>query len=712
MEHKKAQRMGGSRNKMKYKIVVEGPALTRSGYGEHTRLVLRALRAREDVLDIYLHPLNWGTTSWFLEDEEETQWMNGLITKLRSLPDEEKKFDLHVRVGIPNEFNRLAPFSVMVTAGIETTKVDPKWIEKSHEMNKIIVPSEFAKWGFENTKYQFEIEDKGTVTSKTIGCGAPVEVVHYPVSNLDKDENFELELETDTNYLIVAQWAVRKNLENTIRWFIEEFKNDEVGLVIKTNMAKNSFMDRTATFNKMEHFLSQKEFQGRKCKIYFVHGDMTRQELNSLYTHPKIKGIISATHGEGYGLLLFEAACNGLPVVAPGWSGHLDFLYAPVKAKNGKIKKKALFARVDYVLAPVQKEAVWKDIIHEGSMWCYPNKVDFKRKIRALHTNHGMYLSWAKKLQKHILENFSKEIIHQRMLESIVPDTILNKPDYIYVSDMFSGQYNGGAELSLQAIIDSTPSRKVGAMNAQFINSALVKEHKDAKWIFGNFTQLPEGILQSLYENDVEYSFIEFDYKFCKHRNPLLYETVEGGPCDYKNSDSGKRIKEFIDNAKSVFLMSEKQREIYLESLDVDPDKLKVLSSMFDNEFFTVIEELRQKTKGSRSNTWVVLGSNSWVKGAQESEEWCKENNLDYEVLWGLEPVEFLKKLAVSKGVCFKPSGLDTCPRFVIEAKLLGCKMELNENVQHSDEEWFNKDYDGMIEYLKSRPQYFWENAF
>ena len=58
---------------MKYKIVVEGPALTRSGYGEHTRLVLRALRAREDVLDIYLHPLNWGTTSWFLEDEEETQ---------------------------------------------------------------------------------------------------------------------------------------------------------------------------------------------------------------------------------------------------------------------------------------------------------------------------------------------------------------------------------------------------------------------------------------------------------------------------------------------------------------------------------------------------------------------------------------------------------------------------------------------------------------
>ena len=140
-----------------------------------------------------------------------------------------------------------------------------------------------------------------------------------------------------------------------------------------------------------------------------------------------------------------------------------------------------------------------------------------------------------------------------------------------------------------------------------------------------------------------------------------MYETVEGEACDYKNSDSGKKIKEFIDNAKSVFLMSEKQREIYLNSIDVDPDKLKVLSSMFGKEFFQIIDHLKNETKGSRNNSWIVLGSNSWVKGAQESEEWCKENNLDYEVLWGLDPAEFLKKLSVAKGVCFKPAGLDTC---------------------------------------------------
>ena len=44
------------------KVLVEGPALTRSGYGVHARLVLESLRSRGDTLDIYVNPLNWGST--------------------------------------------------------------------------------------------------------------------------------------------------------------------------------------------------------------------------------------------------------------------------------------------------------------------------------------------------------------------------------------------------------------------------------------------------------------------------------------------------------------------------------------------------------------------------------------------------------------------------------------------------------------------------
>ena len=153
--------------------------------------------------------------------------------------------------------------------------------------------------------------------------------------------------------------------------------------------------------------------------------------------------------------------------------------------------------------------------------------------------------------------------------------------------------------------------------------------------------------------------------------------------------------------------MSEGQKELFTKSLDVNEEKLFVLSSLFDEKFFSNIESLQNTVKNDK---WIVLGSRSWVKGAQQSESWCKDNNLDYEVVADLSHDEMLKKLSESKGICFKPTGLDTCPRFVIEAKLLGCELELNDNVQHLNEDWFSTDdTQATINYLKNRKNHFWD---
>ena len=39
-----------------------------------------------------------------------------------------------------------------------------------------------------------------------------------------------------------------------------------------------------------------------------------------------MKGLISLTHGEGFGLPLLEAAACGLPICATNWSAHTEFL--------------------------------------------------------------------------------------------------------------------------------------------------------------------------------------------------------------------------------------------------------------------------------------------------------------------------------------------------------------------------------------------------
>ena len=47
---------------MKKRVLVRGPALSRSGYGEHVRFLLRSLRAHEQMYDLYLLNVQWGGT--------------------------------------------------------------------------------------------------------------------------------------------------------------------------------------------------------------------------------------------------------------------------------------------------------------------------------------------------------------------------------------------------------------------------------------------------------------------------------------------------------------------------------------------------------------------------------------------------------------------------------------------------------------------------
>ena len=130
---------------MKKRILVRGPALSRSGYGEHTRFLLRALRSREDIFDVFLHNLNWGKTGWIWEQNEEREWFDQVIMKTIEYSQQGGQYDVSMQVTIPNEWEKLAPINIGVTAGIETTKVSPQWVEKSTLVDRIITISEHSK---------------------------------------------------------------------------------------------------------------------------------------------------------------------------------------------------------------------------------------------------------------------------------------------------------------------------------------------------------------------------------------------------------------------------------------------------------------------------------------------------------------------------------------------------------------------------------------
>jgi len=398
------------------RIVIKGPALSASGYGEQCRFALKSLMAHEERFEIYLENISWGKTGWIPMDSEERNIIDHLIGKTMIYVQQGGTFDISLQVTIPNEWDpNLAPYNVGYTAGIETTRISPQWIEASNKMDKIIVVSNHAKAGFDHTVYKARNEQTGE--EKEFRTTTPIEVVNYALRK-SKPAKLDLELENDFNFLTVCQWGPRKNLEATIVSFMEEFHDEDVGLVVKTNIARNNEMDRQHCRLRFDDFLAN--FPDRKCKLYLVHGNLSSEEMAGLYTHPKIKGIVSTTHGEGFGLPLFEAVCHGLPVIAPNWSGQVDFLYAPVKdKKTKKIKQRPHFLKVDFELKQVQQQAVWDGVVQADSKWCFVKKSSVKQNMRNLFKELQKRQSLAKKLQKYVIKKFEEEAIFEQFATAV-----------------------------------------------------------------------------------------------------------------------------------------------------------------------------------------------------------------------------------------------------------------------------------------------------
>ena len=390
------------------KILLEGPILTQSGYGEHTRLIHRALSSDARV-SVFVKPTNWGRTSWLNQNNiKNRQMIERDIHNFHIFENkEESSFDLHVHVGILNEYKRLAQKSICVTAGIETDRVSREWLIKTYDNcpDKIIVPSHHAKDSFVNSKHAFQVEGQAQEISIGYNKDCKIEVIPYPVKNVTP-KDIDIKLETSFNFLTIAILGHRKNIENMINWFLEEFKDQDVGLVLKTCIANGSTIDREATISHLTRLV--KSHKNRKCKVYLLHGDLTENEIHSLYCRDDIHAYVTTTHGEGFGLPIFEAAYSALPVVATDWSGHLDFLEAPYKQKN-KVKNKKLFARVAVDLKNISEKAVWDGILIKGSRWAYPQEQSFKKQIREMVKNYGLYKKWAKHLQAHILEHYGEK---------------------------------------------------------------------------------------------------------------------------------------------------------------------------------------------------------------------------------------------------------------------------------------------------------------
>ena len=279
--------------------------------------------------------------------------------------------------------------------------------------------------------------------------------------------------------------------------------------------------------------------------------------------------------------------------------------------------------------------------------------------------------------------------------------------DIIFVCDFFYDGKNflGGAELTTEAII-SFSNRPVVKIKSQDLTTKFVEENSDKQWVFGNFFFIKEDIIFQLIKSKISYDVIEYDFKFCEFRNPIVH-IRETGSCNCSSEMKGKITSLFLNKARRCWFMSEKQKEIYKSNFPfLQDDKMIVLSSVFKK---TTLEKLSSLNKG-KNDKYIIFNSDNWLKGTQLSLEFARKNNLKYEMVSHLSYEQMLIKLSESKGLIFLPNALDTCPRITIEAKILGCELFLNDKVLHADEEWFSGSIETVCEYLSTNCDKLWSS--
>jgi len=417
--------------KEKPTMVIFGPVATRSGYGDMGRDLVRHF-IEYDKFDVQIISAPWGDTpmnALDITNPKDKMIMDRIISGQVT-----KQPEVFVHIGIPSEANPIGKFNILCTAGIETSIASAQWIEACNRMDVVFTISEHSKNVFLSSKFTKQTKDGQPLG--TVEIQKPIEVLHNCIDqNIYKRVEYDFEIAKTVRdtladipeefcYLFVGHWLRgdfgedRKNVGLLVKIFLETFKQSKVSppaLILKTSGGSFSYLDRREVEKKIEQIRSTVTLDDGQTmpNIYLLHGELTDEEMNGLYNHPKVKAHVSFTKGEGFGRPLLEASISGKPVIASGWSGHMDFL---------NVEDAVL---VGGELAKIHPSSVWENILIAESSWFRPDVQQCANALAAVFTNYDEFHKKAKKLGKENFRKFSYQAIQKRtweLLDKYVPE--------------------------------------------------------------------------------------------------------------------------------------------------------------------------------------------------------------------------------------------------------------------------------------------------
>jgi len=396
-------------------ILVTAPVKTRSGYGNHSRDICTAL-IDSNKYDVLINNCRWGNTPMTALEEGNPQH-DKIAEKLLLNPKLPKQPDLHIHIVIPNEFQPVGKKNIGITAGIETTIPIPQWLEGANRMDKVLFTSKFTESVFKNAEFEDKNKQLMKFTKPSMALFEGFDQDVYKETNIySKDVKTAFSgIDSNWNFLFVGHWLSgklgqdRKDTGMLVKVFLESFKNQKnpPGLILKSSGADFSILDREEILTKIKDI--KKSVNGVLPPIYLIHGDFTDAQMNELYNQPKVKAHVTFTHGEGFGRPLLEATQSGKPVIAPDWSGQVDFLdknYA-VLLQGGMVQvPDGAFNEQVFFKSPENK-------------WFTVNYNIASQVMKDVHKNYTKYLVKSKQLQVLTSQKFNLNKMQELLVREV-----------------------------------------------------------------------------------------------------------------------------------------------------------------------------------------------------------------------------------------------------------------------------------------------------
>ena len=177
---------------------------------------------------------------------------------------------------------------------------------------------------------------------------------------------------------------VRKNPLAAIHAFVEAFGDDPgARLIVKTHHTEAYPAQREALH----------EAVASRANICLIDHTLSRPELDRLMADGDV--LLSLHRSEGFGLPLAEAMASGIPVVATGWSGNLEFM-TPETA-----------GLVAHRLVPATDPG--GPYHHPDQSWAEPDVADAARWLRWLRSDPDGAQAMAARARSQIATRFSED---------------------------------------------------------------------------------------------------------------------------------------------------------------------------------------------------------------------------------------------------------------------------------------------------------------